>query len=153
MLTLKEKLQEIIIDEPDAIPWTVRFLENPRSFFALPGKISLYNHDCLHALLNRKTTLQDEAFLIGFCMGNDPQTQFFHIWIFKFFCQYLYPKSYRFNDQDFFYFDLGFAYGKSLKVQFNLIEFSNYSDIPLSILRQEFGIKDKHLNWINSIEH
>ena len=106
--TFRQKLQEIKIDKQENIPWVVRFLENPKSPFALPGKISLYNHDYLHVLLDRKTSLQDEAFLIGFCMGNDPKTNFLHIWIFKFFSRYLYPQSYRFNCQDLWFFELGF---------------------------------------------
>lgn len=152
MKNFQQKLKEITIDKQEDIPWIVRFLENPNSLFALPGKISLYNHDFLHALLDRKTSLQDEAFLVGFCMGNDPKTNFLHIWIFKLFSRYLYPQSYRFNDHDFWFFELGFKYGKIFKIQFNSIEFSDYTDFSLPALRQKLGIKHQHLNWIIKYE-
>ena len=47
---------------------------------------------------------------------------------------------------------MGFAYGKSLSIQFNLIDFSKYQDISLSVLRREFGIKIDDLHGIANYE-
>lgn len=104
MVTLLDSLESIKRDKQCQIPWIVRLLENPQSPFALPGKIDLFNHDCLHILLEREFSLQDEAFIIGFCMGNDPQTKPNHVKIFKTVSSYLYPKKYRFKTDDFFLF-------------------------------------------------
>ena len=152
MITLQEKLNQIQIERPKDIPWIVQLLKSPRSLLALPGNISPESYHCLHALLNRDKTRQDDAFLTGFCMGNDPKTTLLHIGIFNFFSRYLYPRPYRFIKSDFFFFDLGFAYGKSLYIQFNLIDFSRYKDIPLSVLRKEFGIKIDDLHGIANYE-
>lgn len=152
MITLKEKLEEIQINQPKGIPWAVKLLKSPRSLLALPGNISLENYDCIRVILNRNKTRQDDAFVNGFCMGNDPKTTLLHIGIFNFFSRHLYPHPYRLSKSDFFFFDLGFAYGKSLSIQFNLIDFSRYKDISLSVLRKEFGIKIDDLHGIANYE-
>ncbi|MDJ0687324.1 MAG: hypothetical protein QNJ41_02330 [Xenococcaceae cyanobacterium MO_188.B32] len=152
MITLREKLEEIQLDRPQNIPWIVKLLKSPRSLLALPGNISSENYDCICVLLNRNKTREDRAFVAGFCMGNDPKTTLVHIGIFNFFSRHLYPRDYRLNQSDFFFFDLGFAYGKSLSIQLNLIDFSKYKDISLSILRREFGIKIDDLHGIADYE-
>ena len=70
-LTLKDSLQSFKGDEQSDIPFIVRLLENPESIVPLPGQINLYNHDCLHILLDRGISLLDEAFVVGFTMGSD----------------------------------------------------------------------------------
>lgn len=152
MSSLREKLKEIKSNQPKDIPWIVKLFKSPHSLLALPGNIYPDNYNCLYALLNRNRTLEDEAFMTGFCMGNDPKTRLFHVGILNFFSRYLYPHDYRFRKSDFFFFDLGFAYGRNLRVQFNLIDFSRYKDIPLSILRKEFGIQIEDLYGINDYE-
>ena len=72
---LREALQSMGGDPPSSIPFLLWLLENPDSPIALPGKIDLYRHDCLHLLLDRGFSLYDEAFVVGFTMGNDVQTQ------------------------------------------------------------------------------
>ncbi len=61
-----------------------------------------------------KTLKQEEAFVVGFCMGNDPDTQKIHLQIYKFFSRYIYPKHYKFNKKHLIKFDWGFYYGRSL---------------------------------------
>jgi hypothetical protein len=149
MTTLHQQLSTISLGKPEDIPRIVRLLENPQSFIALPGAITLYNHDCLHVLLERKTTPEDEAFIIGFCMGNDPATKPIHRLIFSFFAKYIYPQDYRFNFQHFIDFNLGFDYGKSFKdIQFNLIDFSRYADNSVDKLQKHFGISPEALKLI-----
>lgn len=50
---------------------SVWMVENPESPFALAGAIDLYDHDCVHCVLDRGLLLPDEAFVIGYTMGND----------------------------------------------------------------------------------
>ena len=152
MITLEEKLAEIYFKPSKKIPYLVQILRNPRSPFALPGSISRKNYYYLCALLNRQETLQDEAFITGFCMGNNPQTTLLHIGIFNTIAYYLYPRHYRFSKADFFFFDLGFAYGKTLSTRFDLIDFVRYKDISLEILRKEFDINIEDLKGIANYE-
>ena len=144
-ITLKEALKEFSIDKPKDIPWLIRLLENPGSPVALPGKISLLGHDCLHLLLDRKVDSSDEAFVIGFTMGNDRNTKPWHIKIFKFFSRYLYPRPYQLSHKDFYSFDLGFKYGRQLKPKIKDTDFVRYHDFSLEILRGVFGIQPDYL--------
>ena len=152
MITLEEKLAELHFDRLKKIPYIVQLLRNPLSPFALPGSISRENYYCLCALLDRQETLQDEAFVTGFCMGNHPQTTLLHIGIFSIVASYLYPRNYRLRKSDFFFFDLGFAYGKTFSIRFDRIELTGYKDISLEILRKEFGTKIEDLKGIADYE-
>ena len=139
--TLQEEVKSIAIDEPDKIPFRIRLLENPQSPIALPGKINLFNHDCLHVILGLSTSLSDEAFVIGFTMGNDRRTNWWHVKIFKFFSQFLYPREYQFNREQLKIFDLGFEYGRSLKYSYiNHVDFKQYQNQNIAVLRRLFGI-------------
>ena len=123
------------------IPAIVRLLENPDSPIALPGKISLFNHDCLHILLDLDLSLEGEAFVVGFCMGNDPKTRKIHLNIFKFCSRFVYPKDYRFNSKHLIYFDVGFHYGKSLAIKsINKINFAPLGSNTASQIREDLGI-------------
>ena len=57
------------------IPKVIQLLENPKSPLPFPGQITLENHDCLHVLFDIGFSLADEAFIVGFTMGNDSQTK------------------------------------------------------------------------------
>ncbi|MBD2663507.1 hypothetical protein B6N60_03401 [Richelia sinica FACHB-800] len=134
---LNDVLKTLKGDIQSDIPFLIWLLENPDSFLALPGKISLYNHDCLHILLNKGFSLEDEAFLIGFCMGNDMNTKPIHCLIFKCISQYLYPRKSRFNKNHLQSFDLGFAYGREVSFKnINNFDFSLYIDYTLAEIRE-----------------
>ncbi len=152
-ITLKEAIKEFSLDKQEDIPWIVRLLENPNSPVSLPGNISLLNHDCLHILLDRKLSSSDEAFVVGFTMGNDPDTKSWHIKIFKFFSRYLYPNPYKFNSQDFYSFDLGFNYGRSLKPKLKEIDFARYQNFTIGFLRGILGIQSDYLLELKVIEN
>lgn len=142
-ITLKEAKKNLPKGcTPKDIPWIVRLLENPQSSFALPGKITLYNHDCLHILLNRGFNLTDEAFVIGFTMGNALKTNWFHLLIFKFFSRFIYPRDYRFNREHLKAFDLGVFWGKKIiKKNINQIDFQQYENKTVDELRYTLGFK------------
>lgn len=148
-LTLKKSLQNINGDEQSAIPFPVWFLENPDSICPLPGKINLYNHDCLHILLDRGISIVDEAFVVGFTMGSDVKTNRFHLAIFKILSNLFYPQQYRFSQEQFKLFDLAFNYARKLKIKnINHIDFKIYEDKTVGELRQLFGIDLKEVNSI-----
>lgn len=129
-------------DEPGAIPLIVRLLENPASPIALPGSIDLHGHDCLHVLLGRGFSAEDEAFVVGFSMGTDEACRWWHVALFKLVAFWLYPQVYRLNAAQLAVFDRGLAYGRSLECR-NLHQVSWRSVVDGSIveLRDRFGIE------------
>jgi hypothetical protein len=152
-LKLKEAYQSFGGDQPQEIPWMVRLFENSASFIALPGKINLHNHDCLHILLDRGFDNRDEAFVVGFTMGNDSQTNGLHVQLYKFVSRFLYPPIYRFDEEYLRIFDLGFLYGKRLKVKnLNQLDFSSYYATTVHDLRQLLGIEVDELKLLKQFE-
>jgi hypothetical protein len=153
--TIKNELTKIAIDQQDDIPWIIRLLENPKSFLPFPGKISLYDHDCLHVLLDRGISLKDEAFVVGFTMGNDPSTKWFHVILYKLVSRLFYPPKFRFSLPDFKSFDLGFAYGRKIGKKhpnMNKIPFGFYANESLEQLREMFDIDAEELEFLNKLE-
>jgi hypothetical protein len=148
-----EKLGDIYAtfkgDEPLDIPWIVRLMENPKSILPFPGKIDLYRHDCLHILLNLRFSLYEEAFVVGFTIGNDIKTKPYHCLIFKFISQYFYPQTCRFNQQHLKWFDLGFLYGRKIKTKnINNLDFSILADQSISVIRRNLGINIQELKLL-----
>jgi hypothetical protein len=151
--TLEGVYTQLQGDSQGAIPLLVRLLENPESPVALPGKINLRNHDYLHILLNRGQSAQDEAFVVGFTMGNDPQANSFHVGLFKFFARFLYPKVYRFSLEHLKIFDLGFRYGRRLKTKhLNLFDFESCQHQTVAVLRKELGIDEEEIQLLRDFE-
>jgi len=78
----------------------VRVMENP--VFDVPplsmfrGRVTLEQHDCIHLLLGRGTTLMDEAFTIGFTMGSTKRMSTSALELFGKVAGRLYPQAYRF---------------------------------------------------------
>lgn len=139
--TLREALNQMNGDQPSSIPRVVRLLENPASPIALPGNIDLYRHDCLHLLLNRGFSLEDEAFVIGFTMGNDASTRWLHLEIFKLCSWLIYPTPYRFRRAHFRLFHWGVRCGRESRLRnLNRFDFQAYEHKPLGELRHMLGI-------------
>lgn len=139
--TLSDALKTLGGDPPYRLPLIVRLLENPASPIALPGNIDLYRHDCLHRLLNRSFSLEDEAFVIGFTMGNANQTHRLHLEIFKLCSWLLYPKTYRFSRAHFVSFERGVEYGRRvLSKNLNRFDFKAHEHQSLDHLRQFLGL-------------
>jgi hypothetical protein len=139
--TLHNAYQEMSGDPPSKIPFLVWFLENPDSPLPFSGKIDLYRHDCLHLLLERGFSLEDEAFVVGFTMGNDPRTRWFHVALFKLISTIFYPKDFRFNQQHLIAFDLGLWYGRKIRIKnINRLNLQVYKNQSIADIRQELGI-------------
>ena len=126
--------------EQSKIHWFVWLLENPKSPLSLTGAIDLYNHDIIHIILDRGMEVKDEAFVIGFTMGNSETTSSWVRWLFEFCARYLYPESYRFNEHDLLEFEKGYAYGYTRsRRNIHLAVFDEKRDIKK--IRREWGIK------------
>jgi hypothetical protein len=115
--TLSSACNDLQGDPPQDIPFLVWLLENPDSPCALPGDISLANHDRLHCILDRGFSAADEAFIVGFSMGNDRATNWIHVLVIKITAFIFYPKKYRFSLTDMQEFDRGFLVGKNLPLR------------------------------------
>lgn len=151
--TLAEVLAIMPGYKQDEIPLLVWLLENPKSPIAMPGYINLYNHDCVHILLGRGLLPQDEAFIIGFTMGNSTGVNKFHIKVFKFFSLYLYPKNFKLQKQDLFAFDLGFDYGRNRKVRnINKIDFHDRQHLSIGEIRQQLDISQNEIIELRKLE-
>ena len=98
-----ESMRAIALKQRD-VPLLVQLVENPR--FDLPGveifsgATKLRTHDYLHILLGRGLLPKDEAFVLGFTMGSTNRVGTMEETLFTLIARYLYPKSYRFDDED-----------------------------------------------------
>lgn len=139
---LKDMIPHIMIDSQQDLPFIIWLFENPSSPFALPGEIDLYGHDCLHLLLNRVDhSLQEEAFLLGFTMGNDINTNKLHIFIYKLVSCWFYPLKYRFRWEHFSEFDKGFQHGRATPTKnINRYDFRAYQHWTIAKLRDHLKL-------------
>jgi hypothetical protein len=135
-------------DPPGAVPWYVRLLENPRSPVALAGAIDLFGHDCIHIVLGRGLTPQDEAFVLGFTMGSSRCPR----WQAALFCwcaRWLYRGSYRFQPRHCEVYRAAFEAARSGGVKaLDGIDFQSWLDVPLGQLRRWLGIAP---GWLHSL--
>ena len=126
------------------ISWLVWLIENPKSPFHLHGATTLHDHDHIHVLLRRGQANDDEAFVIGFTMGNDDRTKSWEEKLFKFISRWLYPKSERFTKKQLKTFDSGFKYGRSKLNLYQRIGEMDWTKIDKGItlreLRTGFGL-------------
>ena len=126
------------------ISWLVWLIENPKSPFHLHGAATLHDHDHIHVLLRRGQANDDEAFVIGFTMGNDDRTKSWESKLFKFISRWLYPKGERFTKKQLKIFDLGFKYGQSkLNLYKRIGEFDwdkMDKNTPLDEVKKIFGV-------------
>jgi len=126
------------------VSWLVWLIENPKSPFHLHGAATLHDHDHIHVLLRRGQANDDEAFVIGFTMGNDDRTKSWESKLFKFISRWLYPKGERFTKNQLKIFDSGFKYGQSKLNLYKRIGEFDWNKIdkntPLDKVRKSFGI-------------
>ena len=126
------------------IPWLVWLMENPKSLLHLHGASALNDHDYVHVILDKGQANDDEAFVIGFTMGNDDRTKAWEAKLYKFISRWLYPKAEQFTKNQLKIFDSGFKYGQSkLNLYKRIGEFDwdkMDKNTPLDKVRKSFGI-------------
>jgi hypothetical protein len=141
-MTLTEAYQSLQGDEQSDIPWIVWLLENPASPIALPGNIDLAGHDCLHLLLKKGFTSSSEAYVVGFTMGNDQRTKWFHFQFFKIAVLYLYPPKYRLSRSEICILERGFKLGqRTLFKDLNKVDLVKWNTKTLEQLRSDLGLE------------
>lgn len=128
-------------DKMVRIPFIIWLLENPGSPFSLPGSIDLKSHDYVHLLLNRGMSLFDEAFVVGYTMGNCETINNQHIHTYKILSSLLYPKEYKFNSIHIKVFDFGYMYGQKVSSKnIHLVNFDEYIYHSIQEVRLSLGI-------------
>jgi hypothetical protein len=142
-LTLISAYQSLEGSYQIEIPWIVWLLENPASPLALPGNIDLFGHDCMHLLLKRGFTPAEEAYVVGFNMGNDLRTNWLHLLCFKIIACLIYPPKYRLKLAELPIFDQGYLRGRKTKVKKNLnqICLDDWSYKTLGEIRAEIELE------------
>jgi hypothetical protein len=154
-------LDELIASLPGAsdveIPQIVRQLENPSSPVALPGAVTLGRHDVIHILLGRGLLDQDEAFVLGFTMGNASKYRDADGVLMRKALEHWYPEPFRILGNKLAIFDLGVQTGRSMGIpdiaKIPIEELRSYSighvrrelKINADVLRQIY-LKEKTLN-------
>jgi hypothetical protein len=138
---LKGRLSDLNQNSNPEQPLFIKILERPHKFISLPFQIDLLTHDCLHVLLGLGTYMHDEAFLLGFTMGNSQRIHACHKAIYKFLSHNFYPKSYGLTDRELMIFDRGYQYGKSItQASLDTTNFEPWLDTEISILRDQFQL-------------
>ena len=147
-MILQEALDKFLEKETtknkSEVPWLVWLMENPKSPIHLHGASALNDHDYVHVILDKGQANDDEAFVIGFTMGNDDRTKEWEVKLFKFVSSKLYPKKERFTKEQLKIFNRGFEYGQSKLHLYQRIGEFNWSTIdkntPLNEVKRKFNV-------------
>ena len=141
--TLAAACEELKGDPATDIPFLMWLLENPDSPFALPGNIGLYNHDCMHLILKQGFSSENEAYVVGFSMGNDVRTNWLHQWAIKISSVWLYPKKYRWHPSNVTAFEQGLKVGRATKIKnLNRSIPETWHNKILPEIRDELGLEN-----------
>lgn len=143
---------------PEDVPFLVRLVENPA--LDLPfvdvfhGATDLPTHDYLHILLGRGLLPKDEAFVIGFTMGATDQVGRGEEFLYGLFAKYLYPREYRFTDEDLRVFSdaVRLGYVSDCRPDLCSTDFARLLDTPLGRVRDALGIETGLLRAYYAIE-
>ena len=147
-MILQEALDKFLEKETtknkSEVPWLVWLMENPKSPIHLHGASALNDHDYVHVILDKGQANDDEAFVIGFTMGNDDRTKSWESKLFKFISRCLYPKGERFSKNQLKIFDSGFKYGQSKLNLYKRIGDFDWDKMdkntPLDEVKKSFGV-------------
>lgn len=144
--TLGEVLDTLPAASPTDIPFIIRLFENPSSWIAFPGAITLARHDAIHVLLGRGLSNQDEAFVIGFTMGAAGGIKDWQMRLFRFIATRLYPQPYRWNEREIMAYDLAYTKARgSAARDLEHFPFERFLDLPVDELRRRLGIDAQKL--------
>jgi len=139
------------------VPWIIQLVENPKydvpGFDIFHGATDLKTHDYIHILLGRGLLPKDEAFVLGFTMGSTDRVSTTEEKLFGFFTKHLYPKGYRFADDDLRVFRDGVKLGYISDCQsLASVDYSRWVDQPVERIRSELGIEEDLLRAYYAIE-
>jgi len=141
----RESLATVGLKQQD-VPLMIQLVENPR--YDIPGieifhgSVDIKTHDAIHIMLGRGLLSKDEAFVIGFTMGSTNKVTTLEENLYALASKHLYPKVYRFNDEDVRIFKdaskLGYI---SDCLPLDDIDYDRYLDWKLRDIRSEIGLE------------
>lgn len=139
------------------IPLIIQLVENPKydlpGIDVFPGATDLHTHDMIHIVLGRGLLPKDEAFVIGFTMGSTDRVDTTEERLYGFFAKYLYPRIYRFGDEELRVFKdavrLGYISDCRSLAEVN---YDPMLDWTLARIRAELGIEEELLRAYYAIE-
>lgn len=130
----------------ESIPILVQLVENPK--YDLPGidifsgATDLATHDYIHILLGRGVLPKDEAFVLGFTMGSTNQVGEWEERLYGLFSKYLYPKNYRFSDEDFQVYKDAVRLGYISNCQpLNTVDYPALAQLSIKAAREKIGLE------------
>ena len=128
------------------IPEVVRRLENPSSPVSLPGAVTLRRHDVIHILLGRGLLDQDEAFVVGFTMGNASKFRESDAMVMRQALEHWYPEPFRIFGDKLDVFDLGVQAGQSMGIpDISLIPIEDLEGSTLGTARRDLKLNTNEL--------
>lgn len=143
--------------EQESIPLIVQLVENPK--YDLPGidifsgATDLATHDYIHILLGRGVLPKDEAFVIGFTMGSTNRVGDWEEKLYGLFTKHLYPKSYRFSEEDFQVYKDAIRLGYISDCQpLNEVDYPSLAHLSIKEARDKIGIETDLLQAYYHIE-
>lgn len=152
----RAELAELGVKQSD-VPFLVQLVENPK--FDLPGfdifhgATDLATHDQIHILLGRGLLPKDEAFVIGFTMGSTDGVTQTEETLYGFFAKYLYPRTYRFTDEDMRVFRDAVRLGFVSDVKpLSEVDFDLLQSLTLREARARIGLEEDLLRAYYAIE-
>ncbi len=139
------------------IPLMIQLVENPRykfpGFTLFHGAVDLEQHDYIHIILGRGMLELDEAFTIGFTMGSTKKVTDTEEQLFALIAQYLYPTVYQFGEREIEVFRDAVRLGYVSDCQpLDEIDFRQYLDMPLRVVRERIGVEANLLRAYYEIE-
>ena len=151
-----DKLQEIALEQ-ESIPLLIQLVENPKfdipGFDIFSGATDLATHDYIHILLGRGVLPKDEAFVLGFTMGSTNRVGNMEEKLFGLFAKYLYPKNYRFSDEDFHVYKDAVRLGFVSDCQpLDKIDYPALAKKSIKEVREEIGLETDLLQAYYKIE-
>lgn len=141
----------------EAIPLIIQVVENPK--YALPGlnifngQTDLETHDYIHLILGRGVLPKDEAFVLGFTMGSTHRMHLLEEKLYGIFSRFLYPRDYRFSDDDFQVYKnaVRLAYISNCQ-PLDKVDYKTLLNIKLGDIRQHLGLETDLLKAYYRIE-
>lgn len=142
----------------DDVPLVVKLVENPKydwlpGFDIFNGATDIHQHDYIHIVLGRGLMVKDEAFVLGFTAGSTNRVSSTEENLYSFFTKYVYPKDYKFTDDDIH------VYKDAVKLGFisdcqplDKIDFESMRHMKISDVRKEIGLEEDLLRAYYRIE-
>ena len=154
-LTLKDGLDSMggFKLEAEDVPFIIKLVENPKYDIGLfAGNVSLYNHDSIHLLLGRGLRVKDEAFVIGFTMGSTKKMWRWRRNLYMFCAKYLFPKGYKFGEEERFIFNMGVMAGSQCSADLSKADCFKLKNFKIDYVRKLLNIDKKLLKYCYEVE-